>query len=511
MKEIPPPFTTRYYSKVLADPNLALPQAFTSRKKAGKLCFHDVARGGILRRRLALPNPIIYYNLCEKITGNWSTIESTIRRSRISKSHPKLGPSNGRAVIAEHTIGELETYKLLINGKSRYILRTDISKCYPSIYSHSIPWAAHGKAFAKIHRRYNHLGNAIDFWVRQGQDGQTMGIPIGPDTSFIIAEMILSAVDIEIEKKLGGLRWFRYSDDYYVGCTSYSVAEEALATIQEALSEYELRLNFLKTKIVELPSPIDSRWVSELRKYKFRRKAKKQHSDLIAFFDLSIEHAKDFKDESVLKYAIQRLNGVKIDRANWKITQNFLQQCVMNRNGLLPVVLSHLVRKSEKGYNVDLPALEYVLNFQIDRKSPLGYASDVAWAVWGLIYFSLNMSKDAADSVVNLKDSIVALLALDAENRGFVSSGLDHTKWLELMQTEELYGNNWLLAYEAKKQGWLPSFNVNDHIYADYPFRFLQENDVHFYDKQRATNVTPTGAPSSARTQVLFVDPFSPI
>ena len=41
------------------------------------------------------------------------------------------------------------------------------------------------------------FGNAIDFFfVRQGQDGQTIGIPVGPDTSRIISELILKLIDV---------------------------------------------------------------------------------------------------------------------------------------------------------------------------------------------------------------------------------------------------------------------------------------------------------------------------
>jgi hypothetical protein len=35
----------------------------------------------------------------------------------------------------------------------------------------------------------------FDYTVRQAQSRQTMGIPVGPDSSKIIAELVMSAVD----------------------------------------------------------------------------------------------------------------------------------------------------------------------------------------------------------------------------------------------------------------------------------------------------------------------------
>jgi hypothetical protein len=83
---------------------------------------------------------------------------------------------------------------------SRYLLATDLSQFYPSIYTHSIPWALHTKSVAKAKPNdYSLLGNVLDLAMRNGQDKQTIGIPIGPDTSLVIAEAILSSVDVQLK------------------------------------------------------------------------------------------------------------------------------------------------------------------------------------------------------------------------------------------------------------------------------------------------------------------------
>jgi hypothetical protein len=81
------------------------------------------------------------------------------------------------------------------------------------LYTHAIPWALHTKPVAKANRNKTD-GDKIDKAVRNCSSGQTVGIPIGPDTSFVVAEIVLAAVDGLLRTKLPALRGFRYLDDY---------------------------------------------------------------------------------------------------------------------------------------------------------------------------------------------------------------------------------------------------------------------------------------------------------
>jgi glycosyltransferase A (GT-A) superfamily protein (DUF2064 family) len=97
-----------------------------------------------------------------------------------------------RAIERQYSLTEKPIRRAQLRSTSRYILQADINRFYPSVYTHSIPWAIHTKAVAKSNRGDGYIGNRIDRLVRNGQDGQTMGIPIGPDTSLLIAEILLT-------------------------------------------------------------------------------------------------------------------------------------------------------------------------------------------------------------------------------------------------------------------------------------------------------------------------------
>ena len=81
------------------------------------------------------------------------------------------------------------------------------------------------------------------------QDGQTMGIPIGPLTSAIIQEIIGSNIDSDFQRLMGKtVPGFRYTDDIeFFTMKDYT----ALSLITKILKEYKLiqieKLKYLKS------------------------------------------------------------------------------------------------------------------------------------------------------------------------------------------------------------------------------------------------------------------------
>jgi hypothetical protein len=80
------------------------------------------------------------------------------------------------------------------------------------------------KPTAKANRSLNLLGNKIDYWIPMGQDQQTVGIPIGPDTSLVMAELIMQRCDEKLLNTLKECRGHRFIDDYEI---SFQIRTEA--------------------------------------------------------------------------------------------------------------------------------------------------------------------------------------------------------------------------------------------------------------------------------------------
>ncbi len=89
------------------------------------------------------------------------------------------------------TFGQFKKECLINSFDKLFEVVTDVSRYYGTIYTHIIPWIIHTKVIAKAKRKdLTLLGNLLDKKLRESNSGQTLGIPIGSDTSLVIAEII---------------------------------------------------------------------------------------------------------------------------------------------------------------------------------------------------------------------------------------------------------------------------------------------------------------------------------
>lgn len=204
-----------------------------------------------------------------EIDAQWTALTAHVAGTALSATRPILG-ATGRAIQAFNSQGMRSLLAAQTRHNRKYILETDISRFYHSVYTHSIPWAIHTKSFAKSNRGMAHIGNRLDLLIRAAQDQQTIGIPIGPDTSLFISEILMQACDRKLLAAVPGLRGHHYLDDYQLGFRTRTEAEEAYHLLSSVLSEYELALNLAKTRIVELPSPLEPTWRQPVTRYEFR-------------------------------------------------------------------------------------------------------------------------------------------------------------------------------------------------------------------------------------------------
>ena len=174
------------------------------------------------RRPYATPHPISYYYICRFVASNWKTFSHAYRKSKFSVSTPSQSSNPyGRAV----TVSSPSNLSNIVDRRMRYspfILRADISQFFPSIYTHVVTWAAHGKSRAKKDRNHRSRGNRfnrLDFFIRNAQAGQSRGVLIGPDVYRVIAEFVASKIDLSLEERASKLiiGAARHVDDFYIG------------------------------------------------------------------------------------------------------------------------------------------------------------------------------------------------------------------------------------------------------------------------------------------------------
>jgi len=363
---------------------------------------------------------------------------------------------------------------------ARYVLHADVLQCYPSIYTHSISWAVESKPVAKA-RRFDHrlLGNRLDQRTRELQEGQTLGIPIGPDSSTVLSELVLAAVDQDLATRWGSdLSGFRMVDDYELAFSSVSQAEEALAHLQSALSKYELQVNEKKTRIEKLPTSLGDPWPRRLRGMPLRDGAKQQINDFLNLFSLAFELARDHSESAVLRYAIARCRGEELESQAWPVYQQLLMQCALLEVGALRYVTAELRARKDEGFDVDGDLVQEVTSEIIRGQVRLGHGNEIAWAIWLAIVLDVPLTTEAVEVIPQLDDPLVPVLALYAEDRGLTSSPLDRTDWEVHGDEGALDSSYWLLAYEGARRRWLPE--GKQHLNRHTVFRFLHDQNVSF-------------------------------
>ena len=214
-------------------------------------------------RQISLIHPVLYIDLVNLITkeDNWKTIVERFKSLKQEKivccSYPIVKPTKEK----KHTIlnwyqnFERKTIEEFINFN--WMVKTDISNCYGSIYTHSIAWALVGKDEAKRTKGQTNLfHNKIDSKIQGLQYGQTNGIPQGSVLMDFIAELVLAYADYLLAEKckendIEGYKILRYRDDYRILTKTKNTAEKILKLLSVTLGELNLKLNEQKTLITD--------------------------------------------------------------------------------------------------------------------------------------------------------------------------------------------------------------------------------------------------------------------
>lgn len=257
-------------------------------------CSVHFPRSSLTDRDFGIIHPEHHNDIAYHLARNWKTVVDAM----IPKDSDVASYSFPVPIDARHPgrMGGLRSGRLIyeflwmteedlasVAYRYSHVVRTDIKSYYPSIYTHSIAWALHGKK--KIRTGNNRwdmklLGNRLDKYFQCANDGRTNGIPIGPVVSDIIAEIIASAVDRMLTRMVrsdeDGLNcaMVRFKDDYRILVESEADGRKVIKMLQAALKEFNLEISETKTSVHALPDGLFRPWVS---KYHAIYPRKKRH------------------------------------------------------------------------------------------------------------------------------------------------------------------------------------------------------------------------------------------
>jgi Reverse transcriptase (RNA-dependent DNA polymerase) len=315
-EKVPPCFTSKGLAELAS---ASYPDIFddpSKLKHSVEKTSHDYIRYEAIRdinipRHLGIPHPESYALQALAIKKYWEEIKLHCAKPSpaISRIHVR---HVGSGCIFEMSYKGVERYQfeedeIEWRSGAKFVVKADIARCFPSMYTHSIPWALHGLDVAKKSTGLGKLyGDLLDKRTQNTRDRQTNGLLIGPHASNIIAEIILTSIDTALQAK-NHKRLTRHIDDYTYYANTYEDAESFIKNLGLSLRTYEMALNEKKTRILPLPRPSSENWKLALQRFVFPKGEELGFSTIRSFLDLALENAQSAGTSAPLNYALKML------------------------------------------------------------------------------------------------------------------------------------------------------------------------------------------------------------
>ena len=399
-----------------------------------------------------MPHPTFVREGALFFDKHWADLSALLEASKGSLSKPHFAGGPRAVRITSHA--DLPKLRLQTFSRFKFCALADVSRFFPSVYTHTIPWAINGKAAAKKDRQYNSAavyGNRLDFIARQSQDGQTIGIPVGPDTSRVTSEIILAAVDKAFERRSKGrkLVYLRHVDDYWIAGNSFEECERQLQNLRLALHEYELALNEFKTKIVSTNVVFGESWPTEFeREIKEALSPSAKEANTVAILSKIVDRATGANDDGMIRHAIRKVDDNKLWAANWSVLEHFLAQCAIQFSHSFDYVARVVAWRERTGQQVDKKLWKEVALSLAGQAASLGRDSEVLWSLWLLKELDAKISRALSSLLVQNSCALVLGYLAHFFSRGLtVDTGLGKKLW-DVVDGDIYAGRHWPLTLE---------------------------------------------------------------
>lgn len=465
-EELPPIFTTR---RLTAD--IAFKLAEMEPRKGDYSGYDQIeyrmTRFNYVSRPLSIPHPLPHSRLCLCIRDCWEHL-GYIVANPCSGIKPQKH-ADGRLIIMDYddSLSKSRRTQKQAFG-NRFKVHSDVSNCFPSIYSHAVPWALLGFDEAKAKKSHKHKDewfNKLDETLRLTKRNETQGIAIGPATSNVISEIILARIDEVLVSK--GHQFQRYIDDYTCYCESEEKAQDFIRQLSAELSRFKLMLNIKKTEVRKLPEPMADDWIISITSAIPSGKSIDAYQ-AIHFLEYALALSNKYPEGSVMKFAMKTLTKKPLDLFAKFDVLDYGLGLAFHQPFLLPL-LDRALADTWLISQFDAPVK---LNAIVREHAKLHRSDGMAWGLYLLGKHDAAIEESTADFVIETADAMsIAVLHWTGQYPEKVKAFVD-----SIVASGDLYRFDayWLLLYEAFRDGVIPN------PYPDEVFPILKDGGVYF-------------------------------
>jgi hypothetical protein len=468
-------------------------RSYTYRLASAEAEIVSAPKRGFERRNLHITHPIPQGALTIEICKNWKTVQKWLAKQAFSLDKTTVSISTFRG-IPDINFEAHRAKKLFIESTANWLVKTDITRFYPSIYTHSIAWAAYGKenVKAQLPAYDGSLADRLDTLVRACNRNQTIGIPVGPQTSRIIADVISASIDNTFRSNIPHSHYDqvdRLQDDWFVGCDSLEEADLTLSRIASAYREFGLEINGSKTSIERTSSIAEQQWVSELGSFLAHGTGVPTGKRLSEFLSLGVRMQVACPNQPVTNYLLSIIENSKINISDAATVESFLLRSVTLSPISIPSIARVLINLHHDTKKISVQRVSKRLRQELRRHSDNGNTLEVIWLLYILRGLSTSVRvSDVRPYVNRLSSSAVALVLLDMESRGLLIGSLNKSDWSSEIDSQVCLSSGlWLLAYEGIRHGWLSDpFSLATQPF----FKPMLDRNIAFYDPRRNVPLT---------------------
>ena len=452
---------------------------------------------GYERREIHITHPLPQALLAREIGIHWRSVQRWLSRQTYSVDEIRVGDDYERAIkginFALH-----EAKKSYLQATSDWVVTTDITRFYPSIYTHSIAWAAYGKERVKrnLNAYKGSFADRLDLLVRSCNRNQTVGIPVGPETSRIIAETISARIDQSYHARFPDSdkdNIDRLQDDWMVGIGTLEGAETVLSAISGLYREYGLDINGSKTSIDRIVGERESAWISDMKAFLSHRSGSLAGSRLREFLELTLILQSQNPTASVVSYALSVVEGVTIEAADIPVVESFLIKAAVVAPGSMDricrVVLD--VQNRTNALSAKRIGSRFINLVRVALEK--GHHYEAIWLLYTLRGLKRPVDiRSIKELIADVESAAIALILLDMKSKGLCIGKLPIENWEGKISEDSVNSDwTWLLAYEAYRHGWMVDHNklLNKPL-----FKAMASRNVVFYDPKRNINTSSSEA-----------------
>ncbi|MFG6501545.1 RNA-directed DNA polymerase [Sulfitobacter sp. 1A15106] len=444
---------------------------------------------GYERRNLHITHPIPQALLVSEISKNWKAIQKWLSRQAFSIDEIHISKDYDRAIKDINFRAHREK-SFYLEAISDWLVKTDITRFYPSIYTHSIPWAAYGKERVKSSMDYykGSFADRIDVLVRACNRNQTIGIPIGPETSRIIAEVISSRIDMDFqarELELPEHSVDRLQDDWNVGTKTLEQAEDVITCISSIYRTYGLEINGSKTSIEHIIASKRKTWLSEIGSFLSHHNGALHGARLREFITMSLRLQSEHQSEPVVSYALSVIERAGMTNPDIREVESFLLQAAVIAPGSMDKVCRIILNIQHATGAISAKRIGRRFSLLAERNLEKGHHFEVIWLLYTLRGLKRPLeAKKLCGLSEYASSSAIALILLDMKQLGMGIGTLPKAEWEGQISSHSVLQDwSWLLAYEGFRKGWL---HDSKGILKEPFFAAMDKRDIVFYDPKRS-------------------------